>query len=295
MIFTIKEFLPLALIELARGIFIVLFAWLLQSNIISNMVELSLLVVLALRILIENLRSRKYVELSLQIQRSLRIRLHREVFSDFTSGELLTLIFDTVKVFDDFFVAVLPNIMSLLVLVPMILIIALIVDPMTALIFLVTLPIAPFLLYLIGNAVKLKNQIALEALNKLNSDFKELLAAITTIKIFNRSKPALAKLESTSHEGAIKTLEVLKLAFVSAFALELITTLSIAIIAVTVGLRLIDNSISFDIALFLLILAPEFYSPIRQIGVAFHVVVRCRDAFTQIKAIDSCDRTIRLR
>ena len=280
--------------ELLRGLLIVSFAWLLQSAIRFNVVDLSLFIVLALRILIDNFRIKFYIDLSLKVQCNLRQNLHESVFKEIQSGELLNLLFDTIKVFDDLFVVVLPNVMSIFILIPTILFITLILDPMTALIFILTLPIAPFLLYLIGNAVKLKNQIAFAALNKLNSDFKELLSAITTIKIFNQREAAFLKLKSTSQESSIKTLEVLKLTFISAFALELITTLSIAIVAVTAGLRLIDNSIDFDMALFLIILAPEFYLPIRQIGVAFHVIVRCREAVEKIKSLICCNWSIRL-
>ena len=287
-----KAFVSLISLEITRSLFIVLFAWLLQSAIRFTVVEISLFVVLMLRILVENVRNKMYIDIALQIQEFLRKRLHKIVFDNLKSGELLTLLFDTIKVFDDFFVIVLPNILTIAVLIPMILIVATIFDPLTALFFLLTLPIAPFLLYLIGNAIKIKNQAALAAIDKLNFDFKELLTAITTVKIFNQAETAFTKLQCTSQESSNKTLELLKLAFVSAFALELITTLSIAIIAVTIGLRLIDGSINFDIALFLLILASEFYSPIRQIGVAFHVIVRCLDATKQLKNIIGCDGTI---
>ena len=160
----------------------------------------------------------------------------------------------------------------------MIIVVTFVTDPLTALIFLLTLPVAPFLLYLIGNAISQKNQEAMARLSKLNEDFRELTAAITTLKIFKQSEAAVERLKSTSTQSAEATLEVLKLAFVSAFALELITTLSIALIAVTVGLRLVDDSIAFNAALFLLILAPEFYSPIRQIGAAFHTAVKVKEA-----------------
>ena len=225
--------------------------------------------------------------MSLNVQETLRQKLHQSIFSNSSkitnSGELLTLTIDTVESFDDLFTRVLPNVLAMIVLVPIILIVSAAMDPASALIFLLTLPIAPFLLYLIGRAVSVKNQQALTAQSKLNGDFKELLAAITTLKIFKQIEPALAKLKSTSEQSAQATLDVLRLAFVSAFALELITTLSIALIAVTVGLRLVEDDIAFETALFLLILAPEFYSPIRQIGVAFHSAIKAKDAAEKLK------------
>ncbi|MBQ7493164.1 MAG: ATP-binding cassette domain-containing protein, partial [Selenomonadaceae bacterium] len=79
------------------------------------------------------------------------------------------------------------------------------------------------------------------------------------------------------------TLDVLKLAFVSSFALELITTLAIALVAVTLGLRLVAGSVEFQAALFLLLLAPEFFLPIRKFGVAFHVMIAARESLARLK------------
>lgn len=295
MIFSIDKFVleykkvlvKLLALELARGLLIVLTAWLLQSAIISGDFGIVLLGAMVGRVVVENFRSKRFNELSLNFQEDLRKQLHRNWFEHSErgkSGELLTLMFETVETFDDFFVKVLPNILTISVLVPTIIIVAAAADPLTALIFLLTLPIAPFLLYLIGGAISKRNQQALAKLSKLNANFKELIAAITTLKIFKQSETALERLRTTSEQSAQATLEVLKLAFVSAFVLELITTLSIALIAVTVGLRLVDDSIAFDIALFLLILAPEFYSPIRQVGAAFHAAVRVVDSQRLIRA-----------
>ena len=272
-------------LELTRGLLIVLIAWVLQSAIINSEFGIVLLVTIVSRILIENIRSKRFNELSLNFQADLRKRLHKNWLSQSergNGGDLLTLMFETVETFDDFLVKVLPNILTIIVLVPMIILVAAMVDPLTALIFLLTLPIAPFLLYLIGGSISKRNQQALAKVSKLNADFKELIAAITTLKIFKQSEAALERLKSTATQSAEATLEVLKLAFVSAFVLELITTLSIALIAVTVGLRLVDASITFDVALFLLILAPEFYSPIRQIGAAFHAAVKAKDSIESI-------------
>ena len=265
-------------LEFVRSIFIIFNAQLLISKNFC-----ALFFILSLKIFVERLISRKINFLSLKFQSDLRRKIHKLIFNEVNSGNLLTLIFDCLKPFDEFFSKVLPNLFSMIILIPLILIVTLIVDPLSALIFFVTAPIAPFILYLIGNSLKIKNQKAFETLNELNHDFKEILSAITTLKIFRRTDSAISKLKSTSELSASTTLEVLKLIFVSAFALELITTLSIALIAVTIGLRLIEDEINFESALFLLIVAPEFYNPIRQIGVAFHVIIECRESINQLK------------
>ena len=282
-----KILVPLILFELLRGIFIIFIAWLFQCVIINGQWILILFIALACRIIIENFRMKKFNLLSLNFQENLRRKLHRSFFSSSTpidSGEILTLIFNVVESFDEFFIKVLPNFLTIIILLPLILIVTSIIDPPSAMIFFVTLPIAPFLLYLIGQSVSAKNQVAMIALSKLNGDFRELISAITTLKIFKQIDSALTKLKSTSEQSAATTLNVLKIAFISAFALELITTLSIAIIAVTIGLRLVDDKISFDVALFLLILAPEFYSPIRQLGAAFHALIKAKDALIGLRS-----------
>lgn len=200
-------------------------------------------------------------------------------------GELLTLIFDTVQTLDEFFMKVLPNAAAAIILLPIFLLSALVVDWRTALILLLTLPIAPLLLFLIGKATAERNAKAWAELQELNGAFKEILSAITTLKMFGRIDAAALKLKSTSEKSSAATLEVLKLAFVSSFALELITTLSIALVAVTLGLRLVAGAVEFAPALFLLLIAPEFFAPIRKLGVMFHVVISAKQALERLKIL----------
>lgn len=225
-----------------------------------------------------------FARLSVNVQTDFRKKIHTQIFErEVSSGELLTLIFDTVQSLDEFFLKVAPQIVSAIIFLPIFLICAALVDWLTALILLVTLPIAPLLLWLIGRATAEKNSRAWAELQKLNGDFRELLAAITTLKMFNRLDAGAKKIREASQKSSAATLDVLKLAFVSSFALELITTLSIALVAVTLGLRLISGGVEFQAALFLLMLAPEFFLPIRKFGVAFHVMISARSSLERLK------------
>ena len=229
------------------------------------------------RFLISATCARKILKLSNKFQTELRKDLHSEIFNkEIASGELLTLTLETVQTLDEFFVKVLPQIFSAVILLPTFLICAIFTDWITAVILLVTLPVSPLILFLIGKATAEKNSRAWAELQKLNGDFKEILTAITTLKIFDRIDAAAVKLKSTSEKSSAATLEVLKLAFVSSFALELLTTLSIALVAVTLGLRLIAGGVEFEAALFLLLIAPEFFAPVRKLGVMFHVVISAK-------------------
>ena len=236
------------------------------------------------RFFVSGVTEKFFARLSFNVQTVFRKKIHEQLFKrEILSGELLTLIFDTVQSLDEFFLKVAPQIFSAIIFLPIFLICAAFVDWLTAIILLVTLPIAPILLWLIGKATAEKNSRAWAQLQKLNGDFRELLSSVTTLKMFGRIDAGKIRLKEASEKSSAATLDVLKLAFVSSFALELMTTLSIALVAVTLGLRLISGGVEFQAALFLLLLAPEFFLPIRKFGVAFHVTISARSSLERLK------------
>ena len=160
-----------------------------------------------LKFLLQNFAEKNFFDLSLKLQNSVRKKIHAELFQkDLSSGEILTLIFDVVKVSEDFFTKVAPNIFSAIIFLPIFLTVIFFTDKLTALIFFVTLPVAPILLFLIGKVTAEKNSRAFQELQKLNSDFKEILSAITTLKIFDRINFAAQKIKSTSQKSSAATL-----------------------------------------------------------------------------------------
>ena len=200
------------------------------------------------------------------------------------SGQFQAAAMDAVDKLDDFFRHVLPLLFSAGILLPLYFLVMLPVDAPTALLFFLTLPIAPFLLFLIGRVTKNASQKQWQEMLRLQKEFSELLQGLFTLKLFRQEtaqKSALGKLcRAFSHAA----LQVLQIAFISAFALELITTLSIALIAVSIGLRLLAGHMEFDCAFFALLLAPEFYHPLRQGGTAFHIAMDCRTAWDCIQS-----------
>lgn len=226
-----------------------------------------------------------FARLSVDVQKNFRRQIHAQIFGDeeVSSDELLTLTFDALKSVDEFFLKVAPSIVSAIIFLPLFLICAALVDWLTAAILLVTLPVAPILLWLIGKATAEKNSRAWSELQRLNGDFREILSAITTLKMFGRLEAGAKKIRAASEKSSAATLDVLKLAFVSSFALELMTTLSIALVAVTLGLRLISGGVDFRAALFLLMMSPEFFLPVRKFGVAFHVMIAARSSLERLK------------
>ena len=243
------------------------------------------------RIFLASMTEKFFAQLSIKVQTAFRKKIHENFFDDkLFIGENITPFalrithcLDTIQALDEFFLKVAPHVTSAIIFLPIFLICAAITDWLTALILLITLPIAPLLLWLIGKATAEKNSRAWSELQKLNSDFREILSAITTLKMFNRVEYGAKKIRESSQKSSAATLDVLKLAFVSSFALELITTLSIALVAVTLGLRLVSDGVEFQTALFLLLLAPEFFLPIRKFGVAFHVIISAKSSLERLK------------
>ena len=277
-------------IELLHGGLVVTAAW--KTSIIVNAVfmehgrptetasDLLMLFLCVLSMALLRLpKSRIEAQLSHRLRLSTRTSLHKAMLLQGRgSAGALTLTLERVDALDPFFHTVLPTMIAGAVLIPLILIGTAFADPLSALLFLVTLPIAPFLLFLIGKATRRASERQWDKMQSLTDGFGELVRAAMTLKIFRRIDTEGAHLARMSHSFAEASLSVLRLAFVSAFALELITTLSIALIAVSIGLRLLEGMMSFQPAFFVLILAPLFYQPLREGGIAFHAAMDAKTA-----------------
>ena len=228
-------------------------------------------------------KSRIESQLSDDLRLYCRRALHRELLAHGQNGAgVLTLTLERVDALDPWFRTLLPTMIAGVVIIPLVLLVTAVVDPLSALLFLVTLPIAPFLLYLIGKATRRVSERQWDEMRTLTDGFGDLVRAAATLKIFRRVDAEGHHLAQMSHAFSEASLAVLRLAFVSSFALELITTLSIALIAVSIGLRLMDGGMTFHAAFFVLILAPQFYQPLREGGIAFHAAM---DAATAEKAL----------
>lgn len=221
-------------------------------------------------------QSRLQQSLSGAVRKDVREKLHvrllsREGQTDqrFTR-ELLPLALESTDALDAWYTRVLPVVLGIAITMPCLLLAAFLVDPMTGLLMLVTVPIAPFLLYLIGRVTREASETQWRAMNRFSAGLAEILRALPTLKLFARERAERQRVRGLSEDFAGAALRVLQLSFVSAFALELITTLAIAIIAVSIGLRLLYGQLTFTAAFFVLLLTPEFYQPLRLSGTAFH-------------------------
>ena len=221
-------------------------------------------------------QSRLQQSLSGAVRKDVREKLHARLLSEqgqtdqrFTR-ELLPLALESTDALDAWYTRVLPVVLGIAITMPCLLLAAFFVDPMTGLLMLVTVPIAPFLLYLIGRVTREASEAQWRAMNRFSAGLAEILRALPTLKLFARERDERQRVRGLSEDFAGAALRVLQLSFVSAFALELITTLAIAIIAVSIGLRLLYGQLTFTAAFFVLLLTPEFYQPLRLSGTAFH-------------------------
>lgn len=186
------------------------------------------------------------------------------------SGDLVNALTEGIENLTDYFAKFFPGLV-MAALIPLIMLIATVYyDWLSALIMVITAPLIPLFMILIGKLAEQKNKDQWNTLSRLSAHLLDVLAGLTTLKIFNQSKKQLAVLEQLSEEFRVNTLSVLRIAFISALALELLATISTALIAVTVGLKLMYGHVEFWEAFFVLLIAPEFYQPLRQLGTHFH-------------------------
>jgi ATP-binding cassette subfamily C protein CydCD len=186
------------------------------------------------------------------------------------TGELTTTVVNGVEALDAYFCEYLPQ-LALAALVPVT--ILLFVFPMDLLsggILLVTGPLIPFFMYLVGKSAEKLTRRQYKTLSLLSAHFLDSLQGLTTLKRLGRSQEHGQSIANASEEFRKTTLRVLRVTFLSALVLELLATLSTAIIAVEVGLRLLYARMGFEQAFFLLVIAPEFYIPMRMLGLRFH-------------------------
>ncbi len=186
------------------------------------------------------------------------------------TGDLTTAAVEGIEALDAYFSQYLPQLV-ISTLVPIsILILVFPLDPLSWIVLLLTAPLIPFFMYIIGRGAEVVTKRQYETLSRLSAHLLDSLQGLTTLKLFGQAKAQARNIARVSDQYRDTTLKVLQVTFLSALALELLATLSTAIIAVEVGLRLLYGQMQFREALFLLILAPEFYLPLRMLGLRFH-------------------------
>ncbi len=145
-----------------------------------------------------------------------------------------------------------------------------VVDPLSAVIVVVTLPLLPLFAALIGRTTQDDTMSRWRALEQLAGHFGDVMRGLPTLVAYGRARRQVEVVEAVSERHRLATMRTLRLAFMSSAALELLATISVAIVAVSVGLRLTHGSMTLQAGLLAILLAPEAYWPIRKVGAEFH-------------------------
>ena len=157
-------------------------------------------------------------------------------------------------------------------------------DLLSGVILLLTAPLVPFFMMLIGKWTGKVNAKQWKIINRLSGYLHDVMAGLTTLKLLNQSARQREKIAQVGEDYAQATLAVLRWAFLSSLALELFTTISIALVSVGLGLRLVEGQLDFATAFFILLAAPEFYQPLRTLGAHFHTSLNTREAAAELFA-----------
>lgn len=189
------------------------------------------------------------------------------------AGELSAVLLQGVDTLDAYFSQFIPQAILAATVPLAVLLFVFPVDWLSGIILTVTGPLIPFFMYLIGSSAERLTRRQFNALRQLSAFFLDTLQGLQALKELGQSRGFVERVREKSEHYRQTTMSVLRLTFLSALALELLATLSTAIIAVQVGLRLLYAKMDFEVALFLLLIAPEFYQPLRMLGMRFHAAI----------------------
>lgn len=288
---------------LATGFLIILQAWLLarivdavaiRGQTLDGVAPLLgfLLGVFALRALFAVFSESAAFAIAARIKRHLRSMLYARVEAlgpawtrTQRSGDLANTLVDGIESLEKYYALYLPQ-SALAALIPLsILVFVFPADWVSGLIMVLTAPLIPAFMILIGKGAERLNQRQWRRLARMSAHFLDMIEGLTTLKLFNASRAEAEVIARISDQYRRSTMAVLRIAFLSSLALEFLATLSIAMVAVFIGFRLLYGDIHYLPGFFVLLLAPEFYLPLRNMGTQYHA---------RMEAIGAAERMVEL-
>ncbi|GAB3979580.1 hypothetical protein GCM10029978_075330 [Actinoallomurus acanthiterrae] len=186
------------------------------------------------------------------------------------TGEVATLATRGLDALDAYFARYLPQLVLACITPLAVLVVVAGADPLSALVIAVTLPLIPVFMVLVGMHTKARTERQWHLLERLGGHFLDVVEGLPTLKVFGRAKAQAKVIRDITGAHRRATMSTLRIAFLSALVLELLSTLAVALVAVEVGLRLLGGGIPYETALLVLLLAPEAYLPLRAVGAQFH-------------------------
>lgn len=186
------------------------------------------------------------------------------------SGELVQTLSEGVESVDAYFSQLVPQLCATLCIPTLILIAIFVTDWLSGVILLVTMPLLPFFMLLIGKQASAMTRRRWQVLSLMSAHFLDVLQGLPTLKLFGRSQAQRETVRRVSERFGAVTMQVLRIAFLSSLVMEMGATICTAIVAVEIGLRLLYGTMPFAQAFFVLLLTPEFFGPLRALGTQFH-------------------------
>lgn len=212
--------------------------------------------------------------------RALRHRDPRAVQEQ--SGHWRTVLTTGLDDFRPYLSEFLPALVAVVLATPAALVVVFLADPVSGVLALVTLPLIPVFMVLIGTLTRAHTERRLRITAALGGQLADLLSGALTLRALGNTRGPAREVEAAGRRHANATMSVLRLAFLSSFALEFIATLSVALVAVGIGLRLLDATLPLAAGLIALIIVPEVYHPVRRVGTSFHAAV---DGLTAVEEV----------
>jgi thiol reductant ABC exporter CydD subunit len=187
-----------------------------------------------------------------------------------TTARVATLLGPGLDALDEYFGRYLPQLVLTAIATPLLVIAVWAADWVSGLILVIVLPLIPVFMALIGMATEAVQRRQWERLQSLSRGFLEVLGGLSTLMVFGRAERQVGRIRRVTDDYRSTTMRVLRVTFLSGFTLELAASLSVALVAVSIGLRLVAGDFALAPGLFVLVLAPDVFLPIRNVGAAFH-------------------------
>jgi ATP-binding cassette subfamily C protein CydD len=295
-------FVALAVISLAQTVVIITFAWLLTRAITGaidgmpwpelSATLLALGGVVLVRALLIWVRDQAAARAAARAQAQLRDGLMSAVgrlgpgwLERQNSAALAVTAGRGLEALDAYFGRYLPQLVQTAIATPGILIVMWWADWISGLTVLLTLPLIPIFMILIGLATRAVQKRQWQTLQRLAARFADTVQGLSTLTVFGRQHRAAASIDEVTGRYRVETMKVLRVSFLSGFALEFLASIAVAIVAVSIGFRLLDGAMGLGVGLFVLLLAPEAYLPLRQVGVQFHAAAEGVAATADVFAV----------
>jgi ATP-binding cassette subfamily C protein CydCD len=201
------------------------------------------------------------------------------------TGALAVLATRGVDALDGWFSLYLPQLFLAVIVPVVVLAVVLFEDWLSAVIIALTIPLIPLFMALVGATTRERMDRQLRALERLGGHFLDVVAGLPTLKIFGRARAQAVAIREVTERYRRTALSTLRVTFLSSLILELVATVSVALVAVAIGLRLMAGQLDLRTALFVLVLAPEAYLPLRQLGANYHASAEGVAAAEQVFAV----------